>query len=315
MPGRILVIRGGAVGDFILTLPALGLLRGNFPDTHLEILGYRHIVSLAEGRYYANATRSIEYGPLARFFNPKGDLDPELSAYFASFHQVISYIYDPDELFATSLKKAGVRNLIAAPPKVLEDGPHAAHQLAAPLEKLALWLDDPASRFYPSDDDHAQARALLPADRKPFIALHIGSGGERKNWPLDRWLTLVRDLDQAYPQAHFLYISGESDGERMTSLLPVLPRERYTRIDSQRLPVLGAVFTECVLHIGHDTGVSHLAAAAGTPTLLLFGPTNPDIWAPGNPNATVLKAPGGDLSALDGAVVLSKVKELLAHVL
>ena len=62
---RILVIRGGAIGDFILTLPAIKLLRDAFPCAHLEILGYRHIISLAEVSGYANATRSIEYGPLA----------------------------------------------------------------------------------------------------------------------------------------------------------------------------------------------------------------------------------------------------------
>ena len=77
-PGKILVIRGGAIGDFILTLPAIGLLRENFPDCHLEILGYRHICSLAEKRHYANATRSIEYGPMAGFFNPKAARDAEL---------------------------------------------------------------------------------------------------------------------------------------------------------------------------------------------------------------------------------------------
>lgn len=314
MPGRILVIRGGAVGDFILTLPALGLLRENFPNCHIEILGYRHIVSLAEGRYYADATRSIEYGPLAGFFNPKSELDPELSAYFASFDQVISYIYDPDELFATSLRKAGVRNIIAAPPKV-EGTTHAAHQLAAPMEKLALWLDDPAARFHPTADDLVRADALLPSDRGPLIAIHIGSGGEKKNWPLDRWLTLIREIDQLAPQAHFVYISGESDGERMKELLPLLPRHRFTQVDNQRLPILGAVFTRCAFYIGHDTGVSHLAAAAGIPCLLMFGPTDPDIWAPANPGVQVLKAPGGDLSALDGTAVLSKVKEYLANVL
>lgn len=314
MPGRILVIRGGAVGDFILTLPALGLLRENFPDCHIEILGYRHIVSLAEDRYYANATRSIEYGPLAGFFNPKSELNAELSAYFASFDQVISYIYDPDELFATSLRKAGVRNLIAAPPKV-ESSSHAAHQLASPMEKLALWLEDPAARFYPTEDDLAQARAMIPTNKGPLIALHIGSGGERKNWPLDRWLALIRELDQFMPEAHLVYVSGESDGERMQKLLPLLPRHRFTHVDNQRLPVLGAVFSLCSFYIGHDTGVSHLAAATGLPCLLLFGPTDPEVWAPANPGVQVLKAPGGDLSALDGAAVLSKVKELLAHVL
>ena len=71
--GRILVIRGGAIGDFILTLPAIKLLRDSIPAAHLEILGYKHIIALAEMSRYADATRSIEYGPLSSFFSH--DLD------------------------------------------------------------------------------------------------------------------------------------------------------------------------------------------------------------------------------------------------
>ena len=96
---RLLVIRGGAIGDFILTLPAIRLLRENFPQAHLEIVGYQHIVALAEGRFYADATRSIEYGPMAGFFSPKAELSPELSEYFAGFQQIVSYLFDPDGFF------------------------------------------------------------------------------------------------------------------------------------------------------------------------------------------------------------------------
>ena len=108
MSGRILVIRGGALGDFILTLPAIRLLRDNFRDCALHILGYRHIAILAEG-YYADSIRSIDYGPLAGFFNPKASLDPELCDYFAGFQQIVSYIYDPDGLFAGGLRRAGAQ--------------------------------------------------------------------------------------------------------------------------------------------------------------------------------------------------------------
>ena len=86
----ILVIRGGAIGDFILTLPALKLLRNGFPDARIEILGYKHIIALAENRFYAQATRSIEYGPLASFFSNQSELPAELADYFASFDLVIS---------------------------------------------------------------------------------------------------------------------------------------------------------------------------------------------------------------------------------
>src|SRR5205823_12912134 len=96
---RILVIRGGAIGDFILTLPSLKALRDARPDAHIEILGYKHIAGLAEDRFYTQAVRSIEYGPLSSFFAQNSELPAELAGYFSNFHLVISYLYDPDRIF------------------------------------------------------------------------------------------------------------------------------------------------------------------------------------------------------------------------
>jgi len=309
--GRILVIRGGAIGDFILTLPAIRLLREAFPNTHLEILGYRHILALAEGRFYADATRSIEYGPLAAFFNPKGELDPELCRYFASFQQVISYIFDPDGLFASCLRRAGVKNLVSISPKI-DDSQHAAAQLALPLETLALFLDSPAAEFFPSAKDLAEAEEVLPLDT-PFVAIHPGSGSEKKNWPVPRWQKLAQRLAKEKRVDRLVILGGESDAERLRPLKEELANERVIFLENLRLPVLGAVLAKCRLYLGHDTGISHLAAAAGARCLLLFGPTDPQIWAPANPGVTVLPAPDGELSMLDVAPVLEKVEEILNH--
>ena len=308
---KILVIRGGAIGDFLLTLPAIGLLRESFPDCHLEILGYRHIASLADGRFYANATRSIEYGPLAGFFNPKADLDPELCEYFSGFQQILSYIYDPDELFGRCLRRAGVKNLIATSPKI-GDGLHAAHQLARPLEQLALWLEDPATKFFPSPEDLAESERLLPTRDGPLLALHPGSGGEHKKWPAGNWRQFVETLHREMPSAHLVVVGGESDGDRLSLLRPILPPDRATFLESLPLPVLGAVLSRCTLFVGHDSGISHLAAAAGARCLLLFGPTDPEVWAPANAGVRVLQAPDGRLSALEVRAVLDKMKEMLA---
>src|SRR5687767_6182695 len=97
--GRILVIRGGAIGDFILTLPALAALRKEFPHTHLEVLGYPHITHLALAGGLVDRVQSIEARALAGFFARHGSLDPQLCEYFATFAVVISYLYDPDEIF------------------------------------------------------------------------------------------------------------------------------------------------------------------------------------------------------------------------
>src|SRR5436190_23826753 len=92
---RILAIRGGAIGEFILTLPALRLLRETFAHCHLEVRGYEHIAALAAqggpapGQSYADAVRHIEAGPLAGFFARRGNLSDEWCDYFASFNQVV----------------------------------------------------------------------------------------------------------------------------------------------------------------------------------------------------------------------------------
>jgi heptosyltransferase-2 len=305
MAGRILVIRGGAIGDFVLTLPAIALLRDAFPDAQIEILGYRHIVELAVGRHYATASRSIEYGPLAGFFNPRSDLDPELTAYFAGFNQVISYLFDPDEFFTGNLRRAGVRNLLAGNPKIAGHA-HAAAQLAEPLQQLALYLESPAARLFPTDHDHAAAAPLL--DDAP-IALHPGSGGTRKIWPLDRWQALASHL---LAQGHRLVIvGGESDAAPLAKLRESLPVEKVRFAENLPLPVLAAALAGCKLFIGHDSGVSHIAAATGASCVLLFGPTDPAVWAPANPGVRVIASPTASMND----IALDSVREMADSVL
>src|SRR5436190_1455795 len=97
--GKILVIRGGAIGDFILTLPALAALRQQFPVARLEVLGYPHIVSLALAGGLADEVRSIEARSLAGFFARGGQLAEDLADFFSEFDLIVSYLYDPDEIF------------------------------------------------------------------------------------------------------------------------------------------------------------------------------------------------------------------------
>lgn len=277
---RILVIRGGAIGDFILTLPAVRLLRESFPDAHLEILGYKHIVALAEISGYANATRSIEYGRLASFFTRGGELAPELVTYFSGFQQIVSYLFDPDEIFATNLRRAGVRNLIAGSPKIT-DQEHAARQLARPLERLALYLEDPAAQIVPRENG-------LRDDN--LLAIHPGSGSETKNWPIDRFVEVARGWLAPNDERKVLIVGGEADEAPVAQLRRGLPNERVELAKNLPLPELASRLLNCAVFLGHDSGISHLAGAAGTPALLLFGPTDPAIWAPANPQVRVLRS-------------------------
>jgi lipopolysaccharide heptosyltransferase III len=302
---RILVIRGGAIGDFVLTLPAIKLLRDEFPQARIEVLGYRHIVALAERRFYADATRSLESGLLASFFANDTTLPVESAEYFGSFDLILSYLFDPDGIFHNSLKRCGADALIIGPSKLIEPE-HAALQLARPLEQIGLRLKHPAARIYPSDADREFARNFLSDVTTPFIALHPGSGSETKNWPVENWEKLGEQLFAT--ERSVLVITGEADKERLEVLETAWNDKPVRFARNLPLPHLAALFEDSVF-IGHDSGISHIAAAAGARSILLFGPTDPAVWAPANAGVTVLRAPGGDLNSLAVDDVIAALKK------
>jgi heptosyltransferase-2 len=307
---RILVIRGGAIGDFILTLPALKALRDARPPAHIEILGYKHIAVLAENRFYAQAVHSIEYGPLARFFARNSELPAELSEYFASFDLIVSYLYDPDRIFETNLRRCGVENLICGPSRIVENASHAARQLARPIEEPGIKIVDFTERIFPSIEDREFAHEFLTLMPQPIVAIHPGSGSHEKNWPLEKWIGLFSPDSRFADLKRLLVLSGEAD-EAQTDQLQGEWKNRGARFARNlALPRLAAVIERSIF-IGHDSGISHLAAAVGANCILLFGPTNPDVWAPKNENVQVLRAPSGKLNDLQIETVEAALAGLL----
>jgi len=294
---RILVIRGGAIGDFILTLPALKALRDARPQAHMEILGYKHIAALAEKRFYAQAVRSIEYARLARFFARNSELPAELADYFASFDLIVSYLYDPDQIFETNLRRCGVENLICGPARIVENAGHAARQLARPIEALGISVVDLAERIFPSVEDREFAREFLASKPQPIIAIHPGSGSQAKNWPLENWIGLFSPNGRFADFERMVVISGEADKAQTDQLEQEWNNRDVRFARNLPLPHLAAIL-ERAIFIGHDSGISHLAAAAGAKCIFLFGPTDPDVWAPKNDNVQIVRAPNAKLNDL-----------------
>jgi heptosyltransferase III len=292
---RILVIRGGAIGDFILTLPALKALRDARPQMHMEILGYKHIAVLAENRFYAQAVQSIEYGALARFFACNSVLPAELANYFASFDLIVSYLYDPDQIFETNLRRCGVENLICGPARIVENSGHAARQLAQPIEKLGIKVLDLTERIFPSTQDRQFAREFLASVPQPIIAIHPGSGSYKKNWPLENWIGLFSPGSRFANLEGLVVVTGEAEEAQTDQLEREWTKRDIRLARNLPLPRLAAVLERSIF-IGHDSGISHLAAAAGANCILLFGPTDPNVWAPMNDNVQILRSPNAKLS-------------------
>ena len=304
--GKILVIRGGAIGDFILTLPVLAALRRQFPEARLEVLGYPHIVQLAMAGGLVDDARSIDARPLAGFFARNGDLEENLRDYFSEFDLIVSYLYDPDEIFKTNIGRCSPAQFIAGPHRPDETaGVHAAKVYLQPLERLAIFEADPVPQL-------VLKGLSSPASVLDQLVLHPGSGSAQKNWTEKRWADLVQRLIDS-TSFTLLLVGGEAEGERLHRLAAPLPSSRLRLAQSLPLTELAAVLARSRGFIGHDSGISHLAAALGLPGVVLWGGTSEAVWRPPSERVFVLKNPGG-LAHLSVDAVLEQVQNLCAPV-
>ncbi len=325
--GKILVIRGGAIGDLILTLPVLAALREHFPAAHLEVLGYPHIAGLALAGGLVDRVRAVEHRGFAGFFAPGVEPAAELAEYFGSFAVILSYLYDPDGIFQTNVKRFTRAQFIAGPHRPDEKlNLHAAEVFLRPLERLAIFNADPVPRldlakaFRPSAKSGASVIPDdgLPAKRsstvsegwrnaRPSLALHPGSGSAKKNWPAEKWAGLLQHLANQ-TRLNLVLVGGEAEGERLAQFESQLPAGRVEVLQGLPLVELAARLSRCSSYVGHDSGISHLASALGLRGLLLWGESNETIWRPPGPNMRILRDPEG----LTGLPVDRVAEELAA---
>ncbi len=299
--GKILVIRGGAIGDFILTLPAIAALRHQFPAAHLEVLGYPHIAQLALAGGLVDRVQAIEARGLAGFFARDGELAEDLRDYFSEFDIIVSYLYDPDAIFQTNVTRCATGQFIAGPHRPNDQGQtHATQVFLKPLERLAIFDADAVPRL----------RLQATLGPKTVLAIHPGSGSERKNWPEAKWAELLARLVES-PDLRLLLVGGEAEGERLQHLAAALTPSRREVAQSLPLPELAARLQSCVGFVGHDSGITHLAAALGLPALALWADTAEEIWRPLGERVSIVRDIAG-LHALSVERVLRELQPLVA---
>lgn len=121
---------------------------------------------------------------------------------------------------------------------------------------------------------------------RPFAALHAGAGSPAKCWPMDRFVALAGGLGMPA-----VFLAGPAELERWGGAAPGALQEAGAVLTAppMDLAALAGVLALAAGFVGNDSGPSHLAAALGTPTLALFGPTEPAHFAPLGPRVRTLR--------------------------
>ena len=289
----ILIVHQGAIGDFILSLPSLEAIHRFYPAAGFNFITHPELVAIIRDRPYVNSVfdcNSSNWAPLydsgGRLASTDFDLLLPTDAVFVfgrSSSQILA-----DNL-ALNLNKP-VYRLDPFPETHLRLGV-AAYQCGQ-LQKLGIpAMPPPQTIISPSPQDSSQAgdflnRKLEPGDR--LVLLHPGSGSKEKLWTPTGWLGIIHGLS-AHSHLRLALLQGPADTQIVQHLRSQLDSNTFLQVINWPLGKLAALMSNTALFVGNDSGITHLAAACGIPTVALFGPTDSRVWGPRGPKVKIVR--------------------------
>jgi ADP-heptose:LPS heptosyltransferase len=122
------------------------------------------------------------------------------------------------------------------------------------------------------------------------VVIHPGSGSKKKVWQPERFIDVALNL-QRHIGSPILVVLGPAEGSGVQRIFEGIGNGKKAAVFAKGLSLLqlAAVMEGCRLFIGNDSGITHLAAAVGLPTLAIFGPTDPKIWSPRGKKTVVIR--------------------------
>ncbi len=318
-PRRICILLAGALGDFITSLPALDRLRTTFPSARIDLVGNPHWSPLAAETGWVDEVRSIEALPLHTGFMERVPSTHPLRAFFSTYDLVVSWFGDREGRWRKNLEEMARGKVLVHPFHQVHTFPgHASEYYLATLRQSGI--------LHGVTDDAGHPPAMptlrcpggrpaspLPPAHGPYLCLHPGSGSPRKNWPPRRFLEVALLVRRKWGLSCLVLLGpAEEDQQefwRTEEGSRLLVREGPDILEACRL------LARAHLYVGNDSGISHLSAALGTPSVVIFGPTDPARWAPRGKRVEILSGghPTGEGSSPD-RVTVESVMEALGRV-
>jgi ADP-heptose:LPS heptosyltransferase len=288
-PEKILIIHSGGIGDLLLALPAMRMFRRAFPPSTLALLGRPERLSLVAFDLRAQSVHSIDQAGMSYFYADGGTFPVGLSAFFSSFGVVLVFGKSGGSLFAENLQRAGVERVIllpSFPPEALKN--HVADYLFDSLKTSGFQGEKSFSPLRLPVEALSFARGFFDhlgrKEGERLLVIHPGSGGPAKNWDPENF---ARVADGLSGRARVLLLSGPAkDG--IEEVKRTLKKANPFIVENLPLLQLAALLQKSTAYLGNDSGITHLAAALGVPTMAIFGPTNPAVWAPRGPEVRIV---------------------------
>lgn len=301
---RVLIIRSGAVGDLVLTLPVLYALKKHYSGLSIDMMGDPVRLSLLKHYGVVDGVLPADGRGYTPLFAQGGAPSDSVSRDLRRYDMALSYLPDPDGVFAENLQKFASGPVLSGRCRPVEDRRiHMTRVLIDALKPLEMETNVDPPRFGTRVDVPLSAAPNDVRRRENgqgLVAIHPGSGGEVKCWPAENYGALIDLLTESgfRPMVTF----GPADHMIRRCLRPWIETRDVLVIEDRSLVEVAALYARCRAMIGNDSGMTHLAAAAGTPVIALFGPTDPAVWGPRGEDVRLLWGTDvfeGDVDVMD----------------
>jgi heptosyltransferase-2 len=287
-PAVILLWHQGALGDLLLAGPALAAVRRQFPETRLVAVGHPERWGLLREMLSLEAVWDGSDGLWAWLFAERGGLPPALTRRLAEVDLALVFSPRPPGTLVARLQEGGVRHTAWLPSFPGNGGEHLSRLQARRLAELGLAFRPQPLRLV-LDWQRYWPEEVPPGSQ--VLAVAPGSGNPAKNWPIEHFYEVTRTLAWE-TDLPIVWLSGPAEAAWLPYLSGLARAQGHFLLHQRPLKTLAALLSQARLYLGNDSGLTHLAAAAGARRVLaLFGPTDPTVWAPLGETVTVLTAP------------------------
>jgi ADP-heptose:LPS heptosyltransferase len=268
MPSSSLVYHTGGLGDFITTFPAIGEWNRQNPQGRKILLGKPSYGILGIHAGVFDEIWDVESAAFSWLYSPALSVPLLIKEKMQAIRSALLFCAQ-DSPVLSRFKDFNVANLLYQEPFPSYKIPICDYHLSL-IKKGPFLNRGDFPTFFPHPDFKTDADRLIAGLGK-FVAMSPGSGSAVKNWPFERFVGLAEKLStRGYECLWFL---GPAEEEFQVPNNGVVVR-------NTSLPALVHVLSWCRLYVGNDSGMSHLAGACGAPCVVLFGPSDPDIWRP-----------------------------------
>ena len=290
---KILVIRYRFIGDTILTLPFLRNLREAYPEAKLDVLVGPVSGQVLEGSPYVDELITFDTTRFHKYDSGSG----KAKSYWSYLLDIRKRKYDLVFVLKRSLSSAFLafasgaservgyategRSLLLTRAVPWNTDIHEVDSLNEIIEATGIEATHRIPDAYISPDETESIRKKIPALNGPGskVLIHAAAAHPDKTYPLDRWAHIVRTLKEKHGLSPF-FTGAEADRATYSEIETLSGVQGVNVAGELSLRESMSLYKEMDLAVCVDSGPAHLAASTGTPTVTLFGPTDPVRWSP-----------------------------------